>query len=156
MNFSLQTPPQAAPPRAEAADLPPVDRPTRRKKHGRKVPIILAALLVCGGVAVAASFPRARKAFAGLFQDSTSRVVRYVVAYGNLPVLVTERGNLESAENKDVINEVEGQTSIISIKPEGTQVKKGDLVCELDSAALRDSLINQEITTQRARADLDN
>src|SRR5205823_5357930 len=32
---------------------------------------------------------------------------------------------------------------------------KGQLVCELDSAALRDELVNQEIATQRARADRD-
>ena len=33
-------------------------------------------------------------------------------------------------------------------------MKKGDLVCELDSAALRDQLTNQKITTQSARSRL--
>jgi HlyD family secretion protein len=75
---------------------------------------------------------------------------------GPLRITVTERGNLESSRNVDVINEVEGQTTILSILPEGTRVKKGDLVCELDSATLRDLLVNQEIRTQRARADYEN
>ena len=38
------------------------------------------------------------------------------------------------------------------ILPEGTRVKKGELVCELDSAALSDQLTNQKITTESAEA----
>ena len=40
--------------------------------------------------------------------------------------------------------------------PEGTRVKKGELVCELDSAALQDKLINQKITTKSAEANFEN
>ena len=42
------------------------------------------------------------------------------------------------------------------IMPEGTPVKKGELVCELDSAALKDSLTNQQITTKSAEANYEN
>src|SRR6185437_3160178 len=66
------------------------------------------------------------------------------------PVTVSERGSLESSKNEDVFCQVEGGTSIIMILPEGTQVKKGQLVCELDSSALKDQLVNQRITTQGA------
>ncbi len=51
---------------------------------------------------------------------------------------------------------VEGQTTIIMIKPEGTPVKKGEIVCVLDSAALKDSLLNQKITTKSAKAAWNN
>ena len=71
---------------------------------------------------------------------------------GKLSVIVKEKGNLESSANKDVLVEVEGGTTIISIKPEGTHVSQGEVVAELDSAALRDALINQKITTQQADA----
>ena len=71
-----------------------------------------------------------------------------------LAVTVTEKGNLESSKNEDVFCEVEGQTTIIMILPEGTQVTKGELVCELDSRHAPDNLTNQEITTKRAEADL--
>lgn len=118
--------------------------------------MLLAGLLVAGGVVVAGMFPGVQKVFAGLFKNQTSEIIRYRVTPSTLPVTVVERGNLESSKNVDVVNEVEGQTTIISIKPEGTQVKKGDLVVELDSATLRDNLTNQEITTRRAFADLDN
>src|SRR5437773_2493719 len=61
---------------------------------------------------------------------------------GKFKVSVTEVGSLEAAQRMDVMCQIEGRTTIISILPEGTRVKKGDLVCELDSASLRDQLVN--------------
>jgi HlyD family secretion protein len=87
-----------------------------------------------------------------VFGASRSDVITTMVRLGKLAVIVKEKGNLESAANKDVHCEVEGGTTIIMIKPEGTPVKEGDLVCELDSASLRDSLNNQKISTQQAEA----
>lgn len=91
----------------------------------------------------------------GLFASPYSGVITYRVERKDLPVTVLTNGALESSNNTDAINEVEGQTTILYIVPEGTRVKKGDLVCELDSAALRDQLINQEITTKQREADLE-
>ncbi len=51
-----------------------------------------------------------------------------------------------------VSSSVKYETSILMIVPNRSRVKKGDLVCELDSAALRDSLTNQRITTKSAEA----
>jgi RND family efflux transporter MFP subunit len=89
---------------------------------------------------------------ASLFASSRSDVITAQVRPGKLAVIVKEKGNLESAANKDVHCEVEGGTTIIMIKAEGTPVKEGDVVCELDSASLRDSLNNQKISTQQAEA----
>ena len=60
-------------------------------------------------------------------------MLTFPVKLANLPVTVVEYGNLESSQNEDVYCQVEGQTTIISIIPEGTKVKKGELVCELDT-----------------------
>ena len=49
-----------------------------------------------------------------------------------------------------------GHEKIVSILPEGTKVKKGELVGELDSASLRDQLINQKIATKAAEAAYQN
>jgi len=87
-----------------------------------------------------------------LFAASKSDVITALVKPGRLAVVVKERGTIESAANKDVLCEVEGGTTIIRIKSEGTIVKEGDTVCELESATLRDSLTNQKITTQQAEA----
>jgi HlyD family secretion protein len=51
---------------------------------------------------------------------------------------------------------VQGQTTIISIVPDGSKVKKGDVVCELDSASLTDQAINQRITVESAKSILEN
>ena len=67
---------------------------------------------------------------------------------------IAERGSLESANAAKVSSPIEGQTTIRLIVPEGTKVKEGELICELDVSALRDQLVNQEITTGQAKADL--
>lgn len=74
----------------------------------------------------------------------------FTVKPGKLIVTEVTRGNLEAAHRADVFSQVEGRTTIVRLLPEGTRVKKGQLVCELDSAALKDSLINQKITTRGA------
>lgn len=75
---------------------------------------------------------------------------------GKLKVVVEARGLLEAGQSSGLSCRVEGQTTIISLVPEGRVVKKGDLVCELDSAGLRDQLVNQEIAEQRASAAYQN
>ncbi len=110
-------------------------------------------MAIAAGVVVLVVSPDARKPLTSrLFASTTSDVITYEVKSGKLPVTVVERGGLESSKNEDVYSQVEGQTTIISIKPEGSKVGKGDLVCELDSATLRDNRTTQEITTQSAEA----
>ena len=57
-----------------------------------------------------------------------------------------------TASSSMVLSAIDGKTSILFIVPHGSTVKKGDLVCELDSAALWDTLTNQMITTAAAKA----
>jgi HlyD family secretion protein len=45
-----------------------------------------------------------------------------------------------------------GSTRIIMIKPEGSEVTAGEIVCELDSAAYKDELIAQRIRYDQAKA----
>ena len=81
-----------------------------------------------------------------------SDVLTAKVQRGELVVTVTEDGSLESAVNIDIKCEVAGGTSILSIVDDGTQVKKGEKIVELDSAALEESINQQRITTEKARA----
>ncbi len=71
---------------------------------------------------------------------------------GKLDVVVEGRGSIEAAQSSDLYCPIGGQSIILSLVPEGRVVKKGDLVCELDSSALRDRLRNQEIAEQRSGA----
>ena len=75
-----------------------------------------------------------------MFVSPHNDIVTQVVRLGELEINVVEKGALESSKNQDEFCKVEGGTTIITIKPEGTRVTKGELVCELDSAALQRQL----------------
>jgi multidrug resistance efflux pump len=52
----------------------------------------------------------------------------------------------------DVYNPVDGRVRVISSRPDGARVGKGDVVCELDPAELQDRLASQEIVVRAAEA----
>ncbi|MBK7643544.1 MAG: HlyD family efflux transporter periplasmic adaptor subunit [Planctomycetes bacterium] len=74
------------------------------------------------------------------------------VKRGPLTISVLVRGSLSAKDAVSVKSEIEGQTTILSLIPEGTIVKPGDLLCELDSAALIEKKVAQEINVQSAEA----
>lgn len=84
--------------------------------------------------------------------DATSDVSPFTVKNGPLRISVTETGAIEPKEKIIVKNEVEGQTTIIYIVDEGAEVKKGDLLVELDSSTLTDNKVDQEIQVLSAEA----
>ena len=51
----------------------------------------------------------------------------------------------KSTKSQKLYSLVEGQTTIMELVPDGSTVKKGQVVCSLDSAMLRDQLTNQQI-----------
>lgn len=83
--------------------------------------------------------------------DSAARYFR--VEPKDFLVTVVEGGNLEAVKEVVVRNEVEGTARIVYIVPEGTQVKEGDLLVELDSAAAEEKVNQQEIAFERANAE---
>ena len=76
----------------------------------------------------------------------------FTVKRGPLTISVVESGTIKARDQHIIKNEVEGRTSIITLVPEGTRVKKGDLLVELDASSLQDSKINQEISVQNTQA----
>ncbi|MFQ6036768.1 MAG: efflux transporter periplasmic adaptor subunit, partial [Sedimentisphaerales bacterium] len=77
-----------------------------------------------------------------------SNFATFVARRGPLTISVLESGTIKAREQIIIKNEVEGRTSIITLIPEGTRVKKGDLLVELDASALEDAKIDQEIRVQ--------
>jgi RND family efflux transporter MFP subunit len=75
----------------------------------------------------------------------------------NLPIVVTERGELESSKTIDVRCEVEGhQNKIVSILPEGTRLKKGDVVVVFDSEQIKRSYEEQEAKCKTAEGKMNS
>lgn len=83
-------------------------------------------------------------------------IVLHNVARDDFALTVTERGEVESAGVTDVISEVKSKNtpgfSILRIIPEGTVVKKGDFLVELDSSALREERTAEQILVNTAAA----
>lgn len=84
--------------------------------------------------------------------DPTSHLATFVAKRGPLTISVPESGTITAREQVTLRNEVEGRTSIVRLVPEGTIVKKGDLLVELDASTLKDAIIDQDILVQKAQA----
>jgi len=76
----------------------------------------------------------------------------YPVKTGPLRISVQETGTVQPSEKVILKNEVEGQTTIIYIVDEGSKIKKGELLMELDSSTLTDNKVDMEITVLSTEA----
>ena len=75
----------------------------------------------------------------------------YAVKRNDFLVSIIEGGTLKAVHEVTVRSELEGVARIISIVPEGINVRQGDLLVELDSSDLRERLSAQEVTFQNAQ-----
>lgn len=130
-------------------------KPWERARHRRWfVPLLVAISLVVLGFGL-------RAVVTGTVSTDES-LVYYTVRRGTLPIAVTERGNLESQKTEQIICEVENfggdrsgvvGTQILFIVPNGSSVKQGDLLVELDSAPLQERLDTHFLALRRAKAE---
>ena len=89
----------------------------------------------------------------GWFVGEPEAAVRGVpVRRGPLRISVLEKGNLKAAEAISLKSEIEGQSTILWLIPEGSQVEEGELLCELDVTELIDRKLTQEISVRNADA----
>jgi multidrug resistance efflux pump len=91
--------------------------------------------------------------------DGTRRdanIVLHEVVREDFKLDVTERGEIESAGVTDVVSEVKTKNtpgvSILKIIPEGTAVKKGDFLVELDASGFKEERTAQQILVNTAQA----
>jgi HlyD family secretion protein len=80
----------------------------------------------------------------------TGRVVR-----DKLVVTATESAEISTKRSVDIRCKVEGQVKVIWVIVEGTVVKQGDKLMELDSAELKERFRTQDITYKNAQATAD-
>jgi HlyD family secretion protein len=84
--------------------------------------------------------------------DLSGDMPSFTVERGPLRISVTESGTIQAREQIILKCEVEGKTTILTLVEEGSRVKKGDLLVELDSSTLLDAKIDQQIRVQNAEA----
>ena len=109
---------------------------------------VLLVVLVVAAAALGA-LVSGRSAREGSSGDNTPQ---FVVQRGPLTISVTESGTIKPREQKILKSEVEGQTTIIYLIPEGALVKEGQLLVELDASRLEDEKVDQQIRVQNAEA----
>jgi len=114
-------------------------------KRRMKVIGALALIVVVGMAVVWLKVVRAG-------DDPASQYATFVVKRGPLTISVLETGTIKAREQEIIKNELEGRTSIIRLIDEGTRVKAGELLVELDSSNLVDARIEQDIRVRNAEA----
>ena len=113
----------------------------------KKVWIFLAAAVAV--VALATMFGGGEK-------DARESGSLYATAKeGPLVINIEEYGEIIPSEQIVIKNEVQGRSQIISLVPEGTLAKKGDLLVQLDVSAKIDERDSQEIVLQNAESNLE-
>jgi HlyD family secretion protein len=137
---------------------PPHTGHPREEKRGfyRKYStfIWLGGILAITATAIAVFFIL-RLAIREPFTGLTYKVQREI-----LRVTIVERGNLESAENSDIVCRVKAKTqggtiasTIKWVIDDGTQVKAGELIVDLDDSGFQEQLKTQKNTLNKARSD---
>jgi multidrug efflux pump subunit AcrA (membrane-fusion protein) len=96
-------------------------------------------------------------AYYGFGRDTTVKEIPITASVENKPFeyVVIEQGEVESSENVEVKCEVKGfngSTAILWVIPEGSQVKKGDLLVQLDASSLEQQRLQQEVLCNTSKA----
>ena len=89
---------------------------------------------------------------------SSGAALTFEVFQSEFVATVNEAGDIESSVNMEIRCEVKSKgtagTAILKIVPEGTRVKEGDFICQLDDSVLQDELTLQKITVAEDKASL--
>ena len=109
---------------------------------------MLVAAVVIGLVVIVVLWLRSL----GSADESVSEMATFEVKQGPLIISVTESGTIKAREQVILKSEVQGRTTILTLIPEGTRVKEGDLLVELDAGALLDQKVDHEIRLQNTEA----
>ncbi|MBK5295185.1 MAG: efflux RND transporter periplasmic adaptor subunit [Acidobacteriia bacterium] len=105
---------------------------------------ILTAVLGLAGIALAVTVYKSSRPAATAYSF-------FEVRRGDFLVSIVEGGTMQAVSEVTVRSDVDGTARIIFIVPEGSTVKKGDLLVELDSSAAQDAVNQQQINVEKAQ-----
>ncbi len=114
----------------------PTDNPL-----SKRAPILIGAAVIVIGLIVV---------MAGGSEDETKDEEFYLVKKDDFLVTIVEGGTLEAVNEVSIRNEMKYSSKIVSIVPEGSYAKKGDLLCELDVSEIEDRLDEQKLSVESA------
>ncbi|MCB9896388.1 MAG: efflux RND transporter periplasmic adaptor subunit [Planctomycetes bacterium] len=79
----------------------------------------------------------------------------FTVRRGPLNITITENGTLVAKESAKVAPTLRGDSKIVFLAEEGSQVEEGEVVVELDADPTKEQLESRELEVVKAQADLD-
>jgi len=141
-----------------------VRQPGKRWSFG----LASAGVVVVLALATAVTLPRLKsKSWFSGGQSPLEGLDTAVVQRADLSVTLTSGGRIDSSERTKIECELErldvsvkgqgssggGASTILSVIPDGTKVKKGDILCELDSSEYVEMLRQQRMTVTRSLSD---
>src|SRR5262245_17544575 len=154
----VATPPRATPPAPQATNGLQTDLKTASQPNPSRLPKpkglsrSVRLLLLLGGLGVVGTATGAAYYLIGRGPSARTDLVTHRVGYENLQLTITERGALEAADNRDVYCRVKARsqqstvaTTIKWVIDDGSLVKPGQLLVELDDSGLGEQQKNQKI-----------
>lgn len=112
----------------------------------------LLSLAVALGVGGAALYTVYARYLVSDESEGGSKMLVTPVKKMDLLITVTEDGNVESAKNRELKCEVPGPITILHIVPDGSIVKKDEVLVKLDSYSTEESITTQQIAVAKALA----
>ena len=124
---------------------------TRRSRRGGVIAKALIALLVLGGLAVAAvSIMRST----GSGSTAADAPDLFTVDRRTFDVTSTASGELQAKQETRLVSQVESRTTIVEVVDEGSFVRKGDVLVRLSTDALERELVEDELRLNSAQSEL--
>lgn len=123
----------------------------RRRRRGATLPtviVVVAAVAALGLIALAVAGVRGKGDKDGVTLD------RYTVTRRAFDMTTTANGELEALRQVEIRSKLESSSTVVEIVPEGSLVRKGDLLVRLNADALRDEIAEEELRVETARAEL--
>ena len=106
--------------------------------------LVVAALIAAVGTWILQSFAA----------EEATDLLTHTIKRGDLLVSVSEEGSLESASNIEIKCRVKGGGTVVEIVEDGTVVAAGDVLVRFDTSVIEESVSQQQIAVENARATL--
>ncbi len=111
-----------------------------------RVPYIVALVVVLAGAAIGVTKWRPFSA-----QKTQTEGLFFTATKGDLLITVKATGDLKAKNSIKIAPDIRGQGAIIYLIDEGTQVKKGEILAELDKTDIERQVTEMEIKVEQAK-----
>jgi HlyD family secretion protein len=116
---------------------------------------LVTAVVVGLGLVGSVLAIRASDRWRGLFGAASADPTVYSVRPVDLSITLSEDGELKPKHSIEVKCELEGQSTILRVVEESTKVKKGDLLVELASDAIKERLESEQMELRKIESALE-